>query len=186
MSQILENHVLSLLISIYLVSLISFFCFTKILGKELTVPIAFTSLALFALARGPMNSLPSQITSLLETYVSVQRLEAYFAEEEVESWVSGLRPDTDGPRISTTVGIENGIFRYQATPPKTSTSIPIVATGAIAATETTTLIDGEAVEEVKDAFELNVSVDFPIGKLSIIFGPTGSGKTSLFLALLGG
>lgn len=32
-----------------LVMLISFACFTKIIGKQLTVPIAFTALALFAL-----------------------------------------------------------------------------------------------------------------------------------------
>ncbi|KAK7205781.1 P-loop containing nucleoside triphosphate hydrolase protein [Myxozyma melibiosi] len=32
---------------------------------------------------------------------------------------------------------------------------------------------------------LNLSVDFPVGKLSVIIGPTGSGKTSLLLSLLG-
>jgi ABC-type multidrug transport system permease subunit len=69
------------------VMLISFACFTKIMGKELTVPVAFTSLALFALVvsvllvffsainpysshifqRGPMNMLPASITQLLQS-----------------------------------------------------------------------------------------------------------------------
>lgn len=31
----------------------------------------------------------------------------------------------------------------------------------------------------------NISVDFPVGRLSVVFGPTGSGKTSLLMALLG-
>ncbi|KAJ2800586.1 Transporter of the ATP-binding cassette (ABC), partial [Coemansia guatemalensis] len=37
-----------------------------------------------------------------------------------------------------------------------------------------------------EAFELrNLTVSFPVGKLSIIAGPTGSGKTSMLMALLG-
>jgi ABC-type Mn2+/Zn2+ transport system ATPase subunit len=32
---------------------------------------------------------------------------------------------------------------------------------------------------------IDLNIDFPIGKLSIICGPTGSGKTSLLMALLG-
>ncbi|KAJ2084410.1 Transporter of the ATP-binding cassette (ABC) [Coemansia sp. RSA 988] len=37
-----------------------------------------------------------------------------------------------------------------------------------------------------ETFELrNLTVNFPVGKLSIIAGPTGSGKTSMLMALLG-
>ncbi|KAK9359938.1 P-loop containing nucleoside triphosphate hydrolase protein [Lipomyces starkeyi] len=32
---------------------------------------------------------------------------------------------------------------------------------------------------------LNLMIDFPVGKLTVIVGPTGSGKTSLLMALLG-
>lgn len=36
-------------------------------------------------------------------------------------------------------------------------------------------------------FELrDVNLEFPVGELSLIAGATGSGKTSIFLALLGG
>ncbi|KAJ8100519.1 P-loop containing nucleoside triphosphate hydrolase protein [Lipomyces tetrasporus] len=31
----------------------------------------------------------------------------------------------------------------------------------------------------------NISIDFPVGKLTVVVGPTGSGKTSLLMALLG-
>lgn len=41
--------------------------------------------------------------------------------------------------------------------------------------------------EAGATFELrDINVDFPVGKLSLIAGPTGSGKSSMFLALLGG
>jgi ABC-type cobalamin/Fe3+-siderophores transport system ATPase subunit len=32
---------------------------------------------------------------------------------------------------------------------------------------------------------IDLNITFPVGKLSIICGPTGSGKTSLLMALLG-
>jgi len=51
--------------------LISFACFTLIVGKPLTVPIAFTSLALFALVRSPMAVLPMSITQLLQSKLSL-------------------------------------------------------------------------------------------------------------------
>ncbi|KAL8290163.1 hypothetical protein RQP46_003102 [Phenoliferia psychrophenolica] len=160
------------------VMLVAFACFTKILKQELTVPIAFTSLALFALVREPMNSLPSSFTSILQTYVSVERLEAFMSEPEVEPWVSSLRPDEPTAPLSSKVGIEHGTFRYQDTTTNNKKAaapspIPIVA------------LDGvPQVEE--EAFELqDINVVFPEGKLSLICGPTGSGKTSVLLALLG-
>ncbi|KAL8277960.1 hypothetical protein RQP46_009592 [Phenoliferia psychrophenolica] len=163
-----------------LVMLVALACFTKIRGEELTVPIAFTSLALFALIREPMNSLPSSFTSILQTYVSVERLEAFMSEPEVEPWVSSLRPDEPTSPLSSKVGIEHGTFRYQDNTTNnnnksaaTPSPLPIVA------------LDGvPQVEE--DSFELqDVNVVFPEGKLSLICGPTGSGKTSVLLALLG-
>lgn len=49
------------------VMLLSFALFTKVVGQELTVPTAFTSLALFALIRAPMNMLPASVTQLLQS-----------------------------------------------------------------------------------------------------------------------
>ncbi|KAG0045770.1 hypothetical protein BGZ83_009002, partial [Gryganskiella cystojenkinii] len=41
-------------------------------------------------------------------------------------------------------------------------------------------------EVVQERFQLkNIPIDFPVGKLSVIVGPTGSGKSALLLALLG-
>lgn len=45
----------------------------------------------------------------------------------------------------------------------------------------------EVLVEEEPSFELrDISLNFPLGKLSLICGPTGSGKSSVFLALLGG
>ncbi|KAK4706065.1 hypothetical protein P7C70_g135, partial [Phenoliferia sp. Uapishka_3] len=200
------NHVMVnavWLLSPDLVMLVAFACFTKIMGQELTVPIAFTSLALFALVRDPMYSLPQSFTSILQSehsltlqiessmafahtffsspaYVSVERLEAFMHEPEVSPWVSSLRPDSHPPATFSNIAIENGTFRYQdtttnkaATP--TKPTAPVVAFEGMGSTSN---------EET--AFELtDVNVCFPEGKLSLLCGPTGSGKTSLLLALLG-
>jgi ABC-type uncharacterized transport system ATPase subunit len=91
-------------------------------------------------------------------------------EPEVEAWVSALRPEEPTDTLNK-VGITNGSFRYQDS--TTDKSIPIIA------------VDG--VPQVEEEFELkDVNVEFPEGKLSLITGPTGSGKTSILLALLGG
>jgi ABC-type multidrug transport system fused ATPase/permease subunit len=135
------------------------------------VATAFTALALFALARSPMNSLPAQITGLLQTYVSVQRLEQFFGESEVPDWVSSLR-ECDAT-VTNITAIEDGTFVYS--PPETPTST----------TPTTPQV--ETVVEVEAPFQLSeINVEFPQGKLSLIVGPTASGKTTLCLALLGG
>ncbi|GAA5902673.1 uncharacterized protein JCM6883_007204 [Sporobolomyces salmoneus] len=189
-----------------LVMLISFACFTLILGKPLTVPIAFTSLALFALVRSPMSVLPMSITQLLQTYVSIQRLEQFFDEPEVDQWVSALHEEgasstsTSTGSSSTTneweeIGIVDGTFKYseQATSKngdesKSTKKLPATAeTNATAENgeEANGEGEGEATNEEPE-FELrDLNVAFPTGKLSLVSGPTGSGKSSLFLALLG-
>ncbi|KAM0747040.1 P-loop containing nucleoside triphosphate hydrolase protein [Meredithblackwellia eburnea MCA 4105] len=188
-----------------LVMLVAFACFTKISHQELTVPTAFTSLALFALIRAPMNSLPNSITQILQTYVSIERLENFMAEPEVEPWVSAFRSDTSNTSHAPTtkVGIVGGKFRYQdmtthapsaaavaSAPSPSVVPVPVVTVdppSEIVAPPTTAFVPGTAEEvEAERAFELrDIDVEFPEGKLSLLCGPTGSGKTSVLLALLG-
>ncbi|GAA6013875.1 hypothetical protein JCM10207_008220 [Rhodosporidiobolus poonsookiae] len=162
-----------------LVMLVSFGCYTLAARKELTVPTAFTALALFNAVRAPMTMLPTSITQLLQTYVSIQRLEAFFDEPEVEPWVSALREDqvgpdgagVDGSPSKPKVGIEGGTFVYDEE-------------ATLADLEPAPAADGADEAERKFALR-DVSVAFPDGKLSLVCGPTGSGKSSLFAALLG-
>ncbi|GAA6016442.1 hypothetical protein JCM11491_002414 [Sporobolomyces phaffii] len=200
---LLKTRINNLLINIVwnftpdLVMLISFACFTLILGKPLTVPIAFTSLALFALVRSPMSVLPMSITQLLQTYVSIQRLEQFFDEPEVDAWVSAL---ADSPTTSTTtatdnvVGIVNGTFKYSEDATVAKNGDANVSTGLSTAQKKPGDSPQDARGEELDAgdngvepeFELReIDVSFPTGALSLVSGPTGSGKSSLFLALLG-
>jgi ABC-type transport system involved in cytochrome bd biosynthesis fused ATPase/permease subunit len=110
----------------------------------------------------------------------MQRIEAFLNEDEVPDWASSLKrktvegkplppapsqPPRLGPRIpepakdETRVGFKKAIFTWSVVP-RGRQNTP---------------------------FTLGpLNLAFPIGKLSLVSGPTGSGKTALLLSLLGG
>ena len=73
------------------VVLVAFTSYTIIAGEPLTVSKAFVSIEIFSQLQGPMADLPNQIFALLHAYVSMQRIDAYLAEEEVEEWASDVK-----------------------------------------------------------------------------------------------
>ncbi|GAA5856811.1 hypothetical protein JCM8547_008855 [Rhodosporidiobolus lusitaniae] len=167
-----------------LVTVISFATYTLVQKKELTVSVAFTSLALFAMVRAPMTMLPMSIVNLSQTWVSIQRIEQFFGEQEIEPWVSAL--NNHGASSSSAsdlpgVGIDNGTFVYsEEGKRKNGDDEPAPSIG-----ETAALLPS-GVTTPEPQFELKgINVSFPPGKLSLVCGATGSGKSSLFLALLG-
>ncbi|KAJ7161288.1 P-loop containing nucleoside triphosphate hydrolase protein [Mycena crocata] len=139
-------------------ALTSFLCYTLIAGQRLTVSKAFTSLALFSQLQEPMTALPGQFFAMLHAYVSMQRIEAFLAEDEVPKWASTLtasEPEVRGRDI----GFSAATFEWQI--PSESSSVAA-------------------------RFQLGpLDIIFPEGKLTLISGATGSGKTALLLALLG-
>ena len=104
----------------------------------------------------------------------MQRIEAFLKEDEVPDWASSLKrkptegkplPPTPGqgnpgpPRNEPRVGFEKGIFTWN----KASRGRQFAP------------------------FKLGpLNLNFPVGKLSLVSGATGSGKTALLLSLLGG
>jgi len=92
-------------------------------------------------------------------YVSMQRIEQFLGEDEVPDWACTLTSPL--PKPAETTGFSMAVFEFQA-PPKTS--IPGTPRFRLGALE----------------------ISFPRGKLSLVSGATGSGKSALLLALLGG
>ncbi|KAF0405290.1 P-loop containing nucleoside triphosphate hydrolase protein [Gigaspora margarita] len=133
-----------------LVTIFSFFFFTKIQGNELTAAVAFTSIVIFNELRFALNILPEVFTEGLQALVSVHRIEKFLDEDETK-----ILPEND----------------YQFTTP-------------ISFEEVT--ISWNEIKENNDEFTMhNLNLEFPIGELSVICGPTGSGKTLLLMSLLG-
>ncbi|KAJ8702162.1 hypothetical protein PTI98_000902 [Pleurotus ostreatus] len=139
-------------------ALVSFLCYTLIAGQPLTVSKAFTSIALFSQLQGAMMAVPSEIMAMLNAYVSMQRIETFLQEGEIPEWASSLAT-RESASSTPSIGITDGVFEWY-----TSSSDK----------------DGPA------RFQLGpINVDFAEGKLTLIVGPTGSGKSAFLAALLG-
>lgn len=146
-----------------LITFMSFFLYTVVEKKQLTPSIAFPALSMFSLLRVPLDQLADMVAHVQECKVSLDRVDEYLNEEETGKY--------DQLRDSTTAGTPTKIGLEKATLSWSNTKAEAHDTESDAAL---------------DAFRLiNVDVEFLVGKLNIIAGPTGSGKTSLLMALLG-
>ncbi|KAI8379596.1 P-loop containing nucleoside triphosphate hydrolase protein [Radiomyces spectabilis] len=144
-----------------LVTIISFWSFTKLEGKELTAPIAFTAITVFTELRFALNILPEVFIEWLQALISVRRIETYLNEEEVTA------PVPINPNEPVHIGFDHATIGWKL-PALTDASEETRATGPT------------------DGFILkDVDIHFPNSELSVICGATGSGKTLMILSLLG-
>ncbi|KDQ16443.1 hypothetical protein BOTBODRAFT_186497 [Botryobasidium botryosum FD-172 SS1] len=158
------------------VSIVSFLTYI-LLGNTLSVSKAFTAIALFNMLKMPLNVIPHWIVQILQAGVALGRISKFLEEEEVPDYVSTLKraPASSQSLPEEFLGISNGSFRWNA-PKRTQLN------GS----------EGESASELmnedseENRFELqDISVRFPEGELTVLTGPTGSGKTAILLALLG-
>ncbi|CAG8540389.1 15319_t:CDS:10 [Funneliformis mosseae] len=151
------------IVSPVLVTISSFYIYTKIQGHELTASVAFTSLSIFHELRFAFNVLPEVFTDGSQAYTSIKRIEKFLNEEEIKN---KLEVDLeDGENVlgqESKVGFENATITWNQ--PKDS-------------------VDDTESEPLFRMEKLNL--EFPIGELSLICGPTGSGKTLILMSLLG-
>lgn len=146
-----------------LITFASFFLYTVVEKKDLTPSIAFPALSMFSLLRIPLDQLADMLAHVQESKVSLDRVDKYLNEEETDKYHQ-LEPEgNDGqpPRIA----LDNATLTWGS--PKGHNQ-------------------DETSDNTAEAFRLiNLNVSFRIGCLNIIAGPTGSGKTSVLMALLG-
>jgi ABC-type multidrug transport system fused ATPase/permease subunit len=153
-------------------------------GNELTVSIAFTAIALFNMvryvscpdycmlwilysSRAPLNVIPTWIVNLSQTKVAVDRIQTFLNEEEVSDQVSSLKKRAinmaSADALQTHLMIKNGSFKWNE-----------VEGGRT---------DAESLSSQPDSrFELrDVDVELPENELTVVTGPTASGKTALLV-----
>ncbi|KAI0030294.1 multidrug resistance-associated ABC transporter [Vararia minispora EC-137] len=182
-----------------LVSIVSFTVYI-VTGNELTIAKAFTSIALFQMIRQPLNILPNFTVQILQTKVNLDRIAAFLDEDEVDEQVSSLKAPPSGSfrdysdEVYKGFGIETGTFRWnEACQRNDEGTIDGVVAGKPGLESSTGDSAGQldresltAINAGKRRFELrDISVMFPEGKMTIVTGPTASGKTALLMALLG-
>ncbi|RKP09575.1 P-loop containing nucleoside triphosphate hydrolase protein [Thamnocephalis sphaerospora] len=149
------------------VTLVTFGAHTWVLGRPLTAPIAFTALSLLNLLREAMEQLPDMATWALQCRVSLRRIEKYLGQPEIERpSVEDLADHGHLIEEQEAIGFVNASFRW---------------------TDNSDLaVDDVQQSRVNVGFVLNnMNISFPFGELSVVAGPTGSGKTSILMALLG-
>ncbi|SPO06956.1 probable YBT1 - Vacuolar, `full-size` ABC protein transporting bile acids [Cephalotrichum gorgonifer] len=142
-----------------LITFFTFLVYTLIEKKPLYPSVAFTAISLFMLLRIPLDQLGDMFAHVQETKVSIDRVDEFLSEEETEKYeqLGTDNVDEEGRKV---IGFRDATFIWGG--------------------------KDEVKEDGSQAFQLlDFNVDFEIGKLNIIAGPTGSGKSSLLMGLLG-
>jgi ABC-type multidrug transport system fused ATPase/permease subunit len=139
-----------------LITFLSFMMYTRFEKKDLVPSIAFTSLSLFMILRIPLDQLADMVAHVQESKVSVDRVEEYLSEPETDK-PNQLKHMKYDENGDPFIGFEDATFSWGA--------------------------KGQADSE---AFQLqDIDVRFLPDQFNVIVGPTGSGKTSMLMALLG-
>jgi ABC-type multidrug transport system fused ATPase/permease subunit len=136
-----------------LVSLSTFVAFT-LAGNQLTAEAAFTSLALFNIIRFPINMLPSVISGLIDSKVSVERLQKYLQGEERVEYVESDPHDVPD---DVAIRVDDATFSWDKT-------------GS----------DSDGSEEVAPEVLKNISFEVKRGQLVAVVGAIGSGSLFFF------
>ncbi|KAG2206947.1 hypothetical protein INT47_008416 [Mucor saturninus] len=153
-----------------LVTLITFWSFTKLEGQELTAPIAFTAITVFNELRFALNILPEVFIEWLQALISVRRIQTYLDEAEIDAPNDQVTQLQDSNQV-VSIGFDNATVGWsqQNYTDEVSDAQNNITTNA----SSTSFI-------LKD-----LNLKFPNNELSLISGSTGSGKTLLMLSLLG-
>ncbi|KAG8739601.1 hypothetical protein FRC12_016268, partial [Ceratobasidium sp. 428] len=146
-----------------LVTLVSFLHFAVIRKQALTPSIAFTSLTVFNEMRFALNTLPETFINILQSLVSLRRIEKYMSAAEIADIRSFKDSELDHTikLVSATISWPQNRFGGPSSAP------------SVASTPRARFIISD------------LSMELPEGELSLICGKLGSGKTLLLLALLG-
>lgn len=128
---------------VFVLQTATFVVHTQILHKPLTAEAAFTSLSLFNILRGPLEGLVDMVINLLQSYISIKRIDGFLREEETAKFDIIKRPTE--PSDERQIGFSNATFTWASVDEaKADPSIFRIA---------------------------DLELNFPVGKMSIILGP---------------
>jgi len=132
------------------ISCINLAWYTTVAGHQLTIATAFPAILALSKLTSEVNSAPDGFNYYAMLITALARIDEFLAEDEVPEWVSSLKTSRRAASGGK-VGAVNATFTWPAAP--------------------------KGVQD--DHFTLrDINVQFPPGQLSVIAGPTGSGKSS--------
>lgn len=144
-----------------LATIVSFWHFAAVRGQTLGPSIAFTSMLVFNEMKFSLNALPVMVTKIRSSFYSLGRIEKYLSDAEVmPAPPLSLQSNVIAFRNATISWLQDNAQPGNAT----SSAVPAPRRGFLL---------------------LDLSLSFPEGKLSLVCGRPGSGKTLMLHALLG-
>ncbi|XP_071803247.1 ATP-binding cassette sub-family C member 9-like [Asterias amurensis] len=180
----------------FLVTFMAFSTYTPLTGKLLTPDITFSTLALFNEIAIPLYNIPLSLSALVSAVVSSRRLMTFLLAPEVQGRhkTSAEHDDDLEPKVKIqgSIGTQtnnedldgneliemNEISRadYGETVPQWSSHSPAVK-----------ISNGNFSwdPDSESALLADINVEIPAGKLTMVIGQVGSGKSSLLSAILG-
>ncbi|KAJ7480955.1 hypothetical protein FB451DRAFT_1031097, partial [Mycena latifolia] len=143
------------------------FCYTLVMKQELSASKVFSSMAVFDLLRAQLYFTFYCVTMVVNAKVSLDRLNDFLHNTELlDSFTSKDTPEGLAPHepASDIIGFRDAIFSWSKDDEADGTVTPSSRRFRLK-------IEGE--------------LFFKPGGINLVVGPTGSGKTSLLMALLG-
>ncbi|KKP02562.1 ATPase [Trichoderma harzianum] len=149
----------------FITTILTFFIYTIVEKQKLETKVAFPALAIFAVLRIPLDRMSSMISFILQAQVSIGRIEKFLQEKETSREKRLMGSD------ARMIGFDNATLEWSAQ--------DVVGIGA-----------GEDIQPAENPptqeFRLsNLEIKFHKNGLNLVCGPSGLGKSSLLLALLG-
>ncbi|XP_038072640.1 multidrug resistance-associated protein 7-like [Patiria miniata] len=153
----------------------------SLLGNELTAAKIFTSLTLFNMLIGPLNSFPWNINGVIQAWVSLKRLQEFLELQELDP-SSYYTQDLKDP--NSYLEIKQGNFKWDH--PRKTESIGTAGdegsmkAGGPAGKDANTMKQEEETSTLKLS---NLNLRVGKGQLVGVIGCVGSGKSSLLSAI---
>ncbi|KAH7097252.1 hypothetical protein BKA62DRAFT_751274 [Auriculariales sp. MPI-PUGE-AT-0066] len=175
--------------------MVAYATYTLIMHRPLTSSTIFSSMAVFDLLRAQFSVFGYRVPASIQGKVSLERLDAFLSETELidryaENVDAAIVPAT-APEDPLAIGFRDAKFRWTARTASADTSAnsSSAPSGSQTPTSEATVVGSSSAGSGggKRNFNLRVPglVEFKRGELNLVVGGTGSGKTSLLLALFG-